>query len=262
MALKEAIHKSCNVYFYHLGAQLGIDTIHKWAARFGLGSRTDIDLDPETPGTIPSVAWKKKTFDQPWYPGETISIAIGQGYLEVTPIQMAVAMAAVGNGGTRYRPYLVEEIEGREGREGYEKGQCFEPYILGDLGVKPSTIKVLREALWMVVNVDGGTARRARVAGFDVCGKTSTAQIHKASVGVKPKDLPREMRDHAWFSGFAPRDNPEIAYCVFIEHGGHGGDTAAPVVQQVLEKYVEKYHPQPEAADPVVVARAEPAEDE
>jgi penicillin-binding protein 2 len=259
VALKEAIHKSCNVYFYHLGAQLGIDTIHKWAARFGLGSRTDIDLDPETPGTIPSVAWKKKTFDQPWYPGETISIAIGQGYLEVTPIQMAVAMAAVGNGGTRYRPYLVEEIEGREG---YFKGQSFEPYILGDLRLKPSTIEVLKEALWMVVNVDGGTARRARVAGFDVCGKTSTAQIHKASVGVKPKDLPREMRDHAWFSGFAPRDNPEIAYCVFIEHGGHGGDTAAPVVQQVLEKYVEKYHPQPEEADPVVVARAEPAEDE
>ncbi len=259
VALKEAIHKSCNVYFYHLGAQLGIDTIHKWAARFGLGSRTDIDLDPETPGTIPSVAWKKKTFGQPWYPGETISIAIGQGYLEVTPIQLAVAMAAVGNGGTRYRPYLVEEIEAREG---YFKGLSFEPYILGDLVVKPSTIEVLKEALWMVVNVDGGTARRARVADFDVCGKTSTAQIHKASVGVKPKDMPREMRSHAWFSGFAPKDNPEIAFCVFIEHGGHGGETAAPVVQQVLEKYVEKYHPQPEAADPVVIARADPAEDE
>ncbi len=254
VALKEAIHKSCNVYFYHLGAQLGIDNIHKWAARFGLGSETGIDLDPETPGLIPSAAWKQKTYKQPWYPGETISIAIGQGYLEVTPVQLAVAMAAVGNGGTRYQPYLVEEIEGRDG---YYEGRRFTPHKLDDLGVRPSTIRVLKEALWMVVNVDGGTARRARVAGFDVCGKTSTAQIHTASAGVKPKDLPREMRDHAWFSGFAPRDNPEIAFCVFIEHGGHGGDTAAPVVQKVLEVYRDKYHPQPpEEADPTLVARA------
>ncbi len=255
VALKEAIHKSCNVYFYHLGAQLGIDTIHKWADRFGLGSKTGIDLVPETPGTIPSVAWKRKTFNQPWYPGETISIAIGQGYLEVTPVQLAVAMAAVANGGTRYRPYLVEEIVGREGWPAA-------PEPLGELGVRPSTIEVLKEALWMVVNVDGGTARRARVKDFDVCGKTSTAQIHKASAGVKPKDLPREMRDHAWFSGFAPRDNPEIAYCVFIEHGGHGGDTAAPVVQKVLEVYRDKYHPKPaEDTDPLVVARAGSAGD-
>lgn len=249
VALHEAIQKSCNVYFYHLGAQLGIDTIHKWADRFGLGSRTGIDLDPETPGTIPSVAWKQKTFGQPWYPGETISIAIGQGYLEVTPVQLAVAMAAVGNGGTRYQPYLVEEIEAREG---YHEGLRFGPHKLGELGARPSTIRVLKEALWMVVNKDGGTARRARVEDFDVCGKTSTAQIHKASVGVKPKDLPREMRDHAWFSGFAPRDNPEIAYCVFIEHGGHGGDTAAPVVRKVLEVYRDKYHPAPENETPVV----------
>lgn len=259
VALKEAIHKSCNVYFYHLGAKLGIDTIHKWAERFGLGSRTGIDLDPETPGTIPSVAWKRKTFGQPWYPGETISIAIGQGYLEVTPIQLAVALAAVANGGTRYRPYLVEQIETRQG---YHDGLRFAPYILGELGVRPSTISVLKEALWMVVNKDGGTARRARVTGFDVCGKTSTAQIHKASVGVKPKDLPREVRDHAWFSGFAPKDNPEIAFCVFIEHGGHGGDTAAPVARKVLEVYRDKYHPEPEDETPIVVARAGSAEEE
>jgi len=254
VALKEAIQKSCNVYFYHLGAQLGIDTIHKWAARFGLGSRTGIDLDPETPGTIPSVAWKRKTFDQPWYPGETISIAIGQGYLEVTPVQLAVAMAAVGNGGTRWRPYLVEEIEPREG---YYEGRRFEPHALGELGVRPSTIRVLKDALWMVVNKDGGTARRARVKDFDVCGKTSTAQIHRASAGVKPKDLPRDMRDHAWFSGFAPKDDPEIAFCVFIEHGGHGGDTAAPVVQRVVQAYRDKYHPQPEdEGGPAVIATA------
>jgi penicillin-binding protein 2 len=251
VALKEAIQKSCNVYFYHLGAKLGIDTIHKWAARFGLGSRTGIDLDPETPGTIPSVAWKRKNFNQPWYPGETISIAIGQGYLEVTPVQLAVAMAAVGNGGIRYQPYLVDEIEPREG---YHGGKKFAPHKVGELGARPSTIRVLKEALWMVVNEDGGTARRARVTGFDVCGKTSTAQIHKASVGVKPKDMPREMRSHAWFSGFAPKDNPEIAFCVFIEHGGHGGDTSAPVVQKVLEVYRDKYHPP--AEETPVVARA------
>jgi len=244
VALKEAIQKSCNVYFYHLGAQLGVDTIHKWAARFGLGSRTGIDLDPETPGTIPSIAWKQQTFGQPWYPGETISIAIGQGYLEVTPVQLAVAMAAVGNGGTRYKPYLVEEIEAIEG---YHDGLRIEPEVLGELGLRPSSIRVLKEALWMVVNEDGGTARRARVEGFDVCGKTSTAQIHRASVGVKPKDLPREMRDHGWFSGFAPRDAPEIAFCVFIEHGGHGGDTAAPVVREVIKAYRDKYHPEDSA---------------
>lgn len=251
VALKEAIQKSCNVYFYHLGAQLGIDTIHKWAARFGLGSLTGIDLDPETPGTIPSVAWKRQMFDKPWYPGETISIAIGQGYLEVTPVQLAVAMATVGNGGTRWQPYLVEEIEPHDG---YYENRRFEPRKTGELGVKPSTIRVLKDALWMVVNKDGGTARRARVKGFDVCGKTSTAQIHRASAGVKPEDLPREMRDHAWFSGFAPMDHPEIAFCVFIEHGGHGGDTAAPVVRKVVEAYRDKYHPQADEA--VATARA------
>ncbi len=248
VAMVEAIQRSCNVYFYHLGRDLGISLISQWARNLGFGSRTGVDLMHEEAGTVPDEAWKRRTRNEPWYPGETISVSIGHGALEVTPIQMASFAAAVGNGGTFYRPFLLKNREVRDGVEEVERA----PEVLRKIPLKSSTLEVVKEAMWRVVN-RGGTGTRAMIPGKDVCGKTGTAQVVKASAGVKSNRLPEAIRDNAWFVGFAPRDHPRIAFAIFVEHGGYGGETAAPIAQQVLLKFFEKEDGRQE---PTQVARA------
>jgi penicillin-binding protein 2 len=235
VAMMEAIKKSCNVYFYHLGKDLGIEIISQWAHRLGFGQPTGIDLAHEEGGTVPDDAWKRRTHNEPWYPGETISVAIGQGALEVTPIQMAVFASVIGNGGTFYRPHLLISREVRGGVEEALKP----PEVLGKLSLKPSTIQLVKEAMWEVVN-QGGTGTKAAIPGKDVCGKTGTAQVVKASAGVKSDKLAESIRDNAWFVGFAPKEHPQIAFAVFVERGGHGGEAAAPIAQKVMLKFFEK----------------------
>ncbi len=234
LAMVEAIQKSCNVYFYHLGRDLGISLISQWAHNMGFGSPTGVDLFHEEAGTVPDEEWKRRTRNEPWYPGETISVSIGHGALEVTPIQMANFAAAVGNGGTFYRPFLLKSRQLRDGAK-EERG----PEILRTVRLKPSTLAVVKEAMWRVVNHEG-TGTRAMIPGEDVCGKTGTAQVVKASAGVKSNKLPEAIRDNAWFVGFAPRDHPRIAFAIFVEHGGYGGETAAPIAQRVMMKFFEK----------------------
>jgi len=186
--------------------------------------------------------------NEPWYPGETISVSIGQGAVEVTPIQMANFAAAIGNGGTLHRPFL---LKGREVRNGVEEAEK-SGEILRRIPLKPSTLEVIKEAMWEVVN-RGGTGTRALIPGKDVCGKTGTAQVVKASAGVKSQNLAEAIRDNAWFIGFAPREHPRIAFAVFVERGGHGGEVAAPIAQRVMTKFFEKEEGRRE--EPTQVAR-------
>lgn len=230
--MRMAIQKSCNGFFYSVGNQLGIERIAKWGALFGLGRPTGIDLPNENPGILPSDAWKRKELGEKWYPGETISVAIGQGYVQVTPLQLATMYAAIGNGGTVYKPHLVRAILDLQGKV----IKRVEPEVTSRAPMKPETVAFIRDALWSVVH-ERGTARLANVEGMDVCGKTGTAQVSAASAGIDAEKLDDEFRDHAWFAGFAPRDAPEIAFCVFVENGGHGGLHSAPIAKKILEAY-------------------------
>jgi penicillin-binding protein 2 len=237
LRMREAIIQSCNIYFYHLGNDMGIERISRWAHLLGFGQATGVDLPQEATGTVPDAEWKARAVprDPIWHPGETISVSIGQGAIEVTPFQMAVFASAIANEGTIYRPHLVRSIEVREGVE----EENTESYVVRRVPLQARTLGVIKDAMWGVVNEDG-TGGRAKIAGRDVCAKTGTAQVFKASRDVDADKLPKEKRDHAWFVGFAPRDHPEIAWAVFVQNGGHGGTVAAPIAKAVLEKFFQK----------------------
>ena len=230
--LRHAIEKSCNTYFYTVGNMLGVDKMYKWSEKLGLALKSGIDLPNEQESIVPSTEWKQKKFNERWYPGETISVAIGQGQLTVTPISMAVMMATVANGGTRVVPRLVKAYD--EGR-GWEPVKVppspFAPFLL-----KPETISAVRDGLWLAVN-GAGTAGRGRIAGRDVAGKTGTAQV----ISLQGRDRARgntdkDLRDHGWFVFMVPKDNPELAGVVFSEHGEHGYFSAT-VAKHVIETY-------------------------
>jgi penicillin-binding protein 2 len=237
--MRHALEKSCNVYFYTLGNMLGVDRMHKWATRLGLGVRTGIDLPNEVQGIMPSTAWKKARTGEKWYAGETISVAIGQGQVSVTPLSLAVMMATVANGGTRYVPHTVRATEERNGWTPVPAPPPAEQFSF-----KPSTVAALHDGLWMVVNA-AGTGGRGRLEGRDVAGKTGTAQVislqgGKAAKGRTDKDL----RDHGWFVFFAPRDNPVLAGVIFAEHAEHGY-LGAPIAKHIIATYYAKQEGQP-----------------
>lgn len=241
--LHKAIVQSCDVYFYQLGPRIGIDRIAKWARAFGLGDKTGLALDDERTGLVPDTEWKRKRYRQPWYPGETVSIGIGQGYLTVTPLQLANMMAAVANGGTLYRPRLVSRVESVDGATVREYG----PEKIRTIDIKPETLERIRKALADVVKAPGGTGGAARSNLVEIAGKTGTAQVVEMKGGyVKTEQLTYFNRDHAWFVSYAPVENPKIAVVVLVEHGGHGGDAAAPLAKKVIEKYIERQNRPPE----------------
>ncbi|MCZ6696868.1 MAG: penicillin-binding protein 2 [Acidobacteria bacterium] len=235
--LREAIVHSCNIYFYKLGHEMGIERIARWARAFGFGSRTGIDLPHEEAGNVPDPEWEGRAVpsDPTWHPGETVSVSIGQGALEVTPLQMAVFAAAISNGGILYRPHIVLAREVQEGVE--ERVQ--DNYLAGRVELRPRTLQLIKNAMWGVVNADG-TGSRARLNGRDVCGKTGTAQVARAARDIDADKMRKNLRSHAWFIGFAPRDDPKIAWAVFVQNGGHGGTIAAPIARAVLERFFEK----------------------
>jgi penicillin-binding protein 2 len=233
--LHRAIVESCDVYFYQLGPRLGVDRIAKWAHALGLGEKSGVALDDERSGTIPDTEWKRKRFRQPWYPGETVSVAIGQGYVTVTPLQLANMMATVANGGTLYRPRIVSKVESANNGAVREYG----PEIIHSIQIKPSTLELVRNALADVVRSPAGTGGAARSTIVNIAGKTGTAQVVEMKGGyVKSEQLAYLNRDHAWFVSYAPIENPQIAVVVLIEHGGHGASAAAPLAKKVIEKYI------------------------
>ena len=234
MNMHQALVQSCDVYFYQLAQRLGVDKIARYARRFGFGAPTGIDLDGESPGLVPDRAWKRRRFGQPWYPGETPLVAIGQGFLGVTPLQMASLLATVANGGTVYRPWFVKQVLSPEGEVMEEYG----PVRSGTVDMKPGNLALVRRALFDVVHGRRGTGKRARSEIVDIAGKTGTAQIvEMRGEAVKSEDLPYVVRDHAWFVAYAPAEKPEIAVATLVEHGGHGGATAAPITKKVVEAY-------------------------
>jgi penicillin-binding protein 2 len=251
MDLAHAIEKSCNTYFYTIGNMLGVDRMYKWSERLGLALKSGVDLPNEQESIVPSTEWKQKKYNERWYPGETISVAIGQGQLSVTPMSMAVMMATVANGGTRKVPYLVKAYDEGKGWEPVAPpASPFVPFLM-----KPETMTAVRDGLWMVVN-GAGTGRRAMVAGRDVAGKTGTAQV----ISLQGKERARgktdqDLRDHGWFVFMAPKDNPEIAGVVFAEHSEHGS-SAAQVARHIIETYFAQRDGLPL---PVLVPPAPPA---
>ena len=235
--LNRALSESCDVYFYQVGQRLGVDRLAKYARLLGLGRRTGVEMEHEKSGLIPTAAWKKKRFGRIWQEGETLSVAIGQGFDLVTPLQLAFMTATVANGGTLYKPGLVEQVRDPEGHV----IQQLEPKIVDRLTGQGRNLQLVRKGLIEAVNGRHGTGRRARLKdlGIIVAGKTGTAQVVrlKQYKHLKPKDIPYKYRDHAWFTCFAPAENPEIAVTVLVEHGMHGGSGAAPVARAVLETY-------------------------
>ncbi|HEY8123266.1 MAG TPA: penicillin-binding protein 2 [Myxococcota bacterium] len=234
----QALQRSCDVFFYTVGVQLGIDRIAKHVSSFGLGSRTGIDLPGEVTGIVPSSEWKLRRFKEKWYPGETVSAAIGQSYNLYTPLQLAVAYAAIANGGRVVKPRLVLRLEDRDGRATEE----YAPEVRGASSVSDANLAIVREGMTAVVEVPGGTGMRAKVPGVRVAGKTGTVQVVSLDRvrGLKELEIPIRFRDHAWFGAFAPAENPEIAVAVFVEHGLHGASAAAPIAQRIMARYFQK----------------------
>jgi len=223
--LEKALERSCDVYFYELGQKLGIERIGRYARFFGLGSPTGIDLEGERTGLVPDPEWSERVRRHPWYPGETISVAIGQGALLTTPMQVARMVAAVANGGLLVTPHLVAGAELPDPQR---------------LPLPRGTLDPIRRGLVRVVGPEG-TAAAARVPGLEIAGKTGTVQVISHEAYQDTSDLPWERRNHAWFAAFAPAAAPELVVVVFIEHGGQGSRAAAPLAKVLYERYFQSY---------------------
>jgi penicillin-binding protein 2 len=230
--LHEALVHSCDVYFYTIGQRMGIDVMAEFGKDFGLGKATGVELPSERAGIMPSTAWKQKAKNEQWLPGETISAAIGQGYVTVTPLQMASLVGTVANNGVSYRPRLVQAVMDRTSGNLQEL-----PAVpRGKINAKPETFRVIKEALADVVTK--GTATRAKSSMVTIGGKTGTAQVAALRTGPE-ENIPKKFRDHAWFVAFAPVESPKIAVAVLAEHMGHGGAAAAPLAKEVIETYMK-----------------------
>ncbi|MFH1965280.1 MAG: penicillin-binding protein 2 [Acidobacteriota bacterium] len=226
--LKEALRHSCNIYFYLLGQEMGIDRIAEFSTRFGLGVPTGIDLPNEVSGLVPTSEWKKRVMGEPWYAGETISVSIGQGRINATPLQIARAIGIIATG--KIPPvHVVKPPYPAEGEA-----------PIPEAAFSPEHLEAVRKGMWSAVN-DWGTGWRAKVDGFDVCGKTGTAQLISREVREKLSDEAKELFTHnAWFVGFAPLEKPEIVVAVIVQSGGGGGASAAPVAGKIFDAYYRK----------------------
>jgi penicillin-binding protein 2 len=231
----KALAESCDVFFYQVGLKLGVDRLAWYAKACGLGEETGIQLDHEGQGLVPTAAWKSASIGASWQRGETISVAIGQGYNLATPVQLAVLTAAIANGGARYKPLILEKIINSEGAAVENK----EREILGKLPVSAKNMEIIRRGLWEVVNSDRGTARIAHLANVDVSGKTGTAQVFSRKGGETTKEerVASHLKSHAWFIAYAPSKNPKIAMSVIVEHGEHGSSAAAPVARDLIDSF-------------------------
>lgn len=233
--MNEAITQSCDVYFYDLALALGIDKIHDFLDKFGFGKRTGIDLVGEVDGLIPSKEWKRNSRNQAWYPGETLITGIGQGYMQVTPLQLAKAVATLANYGKVVTPHLVQRII----NEDYTDSTDLLPDQL--IPLKPQNVSNIIQAMTNVVHSPRGTAGRLdKAVGYQIAGKTGTAQVFSIKQEEKYNEdaIDFKMRDHALFIAFAPVNDPQIAVAVIAEHGGHGGSVAAPIAGEIIDAYL------------------------
>jgi penicillin-binding protein 2 len=223
--LHKAILESCDIFFYNVGMRLGIDRLSYYGSKLGLGHKTGIDLPSEEPGLMPSAEWAERVYHRKWYAGETISVAIGQGAVITTPLQLARMIGGIAMGGVFKQPHLLKDAP----NVGEERFALSEP-----------TVEKITDAMYGVVNEDGGTARNVRLPGIEVSGKSGTAQV----IGYATREKfgkQKKFEDNAWFVGYAPKRNPEIVVAVLVQESGkHGGEAAGPVVRDVIKAYYDK----------------------
>lgn len=237
--LRRAVEISCDTYFYHLAYKMGVDRFHDWMQQFGFGTATGIDIAGEKSGTLPSVAWKRKTLNAPWYTGEMISVGIGQGYFTATPLQLAVATAIMANKGQHITPHLLKSTTGVTTQYQNINQPDGQVQFSGDAIQWDLMHKAMRD----VVHGSGtaGLLRRDLV-GYEIAGKTGTAQVKGIKQGQRysEKDLDERHLDHAWFMGFAPADKPQVAVAVLVENGKHGSSTAGPIAKVVFDYVIHQ----------------------
>ena len=242
--LKKSLRESCDVYYYQLGENLGVDLIAATAQKFMLGAPLGIGLKNEKSGLIPTTEWKKKRYGKRWIYGETMPVAIGQGYVLMTPIQLASMISTVASEGTIYRPMLVKRIVDADGKTLKE----FSPEKIGSTGISAENFRLIKQGLFAVVNESGGTGWSARVGEVKVAGKTGTSQVVK--LRDSKKGTPYQFRDHALFVAFAPFENPQIAVSVVVEHGEHGGSAAGPIAGKIIQAWLDSKKPPPQKLAP------------
>jgi penicillin-binding protein 2 len=246
----EALERSSNVFFYKMGIQLGIDKMYNYISPFGIGQKTGIELPREVAGLMPSGAWKKAAIGEEWQPGENLSVAIGQGFVQASPIQMAIAYNAVGLEGKVYKPYVIKKILDNEGNTIRES----QPQLLRNLqekqatgvAISEETFKVVKEGLRRVANGDRGTAKYLKIPGVQMAGKTGTSQVMgfaASDIYSKCENRPIHQRHNGWFIAWAPADKPEITVAAIGQHSCHGATGAGPMVRDTVRAYFEKYHP-------------------
>lgn len=240
-----ALAESCDTYFYHMAQKLGAEKIADMMQRFGLGRTLGIEVPGEKPGIAPTPDWKRERYNQPWHPGDTISVGIGQGYVLATPLQLATMAARMASG----KAILPRIYAGRE---------MTDPPLLD---VNPKNLEVIREGMDAVVNAPNGTAYGKRLIGVEMtmAGKTGTSQVRKITIrGQDQNRIPWEQRHHALFVAYGPVENPKYAAGVIVEHGGGGSSSAAPVAHDVFMKINELYNGGPPAPMPLPPAEETP----
>ena len=256
LVITQAIEKSANIFFYKMGIALGIEKMFKYIDLVGIGHKTGIELPGERTGLMPNEKWKQETIGEDWQPGENLSVAIGQGFVLTTPLQMAVAYNAIATGGKVVKPFVIKKILSSDNKVIKE----YEPTVLRDITdtslpvhVKPDVLETIRQGMRLVVNGEHGTARRSKLSFVEMAGKTGTSQVMSFSadqIYIQCMDRPKHQRHHGWFIGYAPAVNPEIAIGVLAEHACHGAN-AAPVAKEIVRAYVAKYHPDWLTRDPI-----------
>jgi penicillin-binding protein 2 len=248
LGLHRAIVESCDSYFYQVGLKVGVDGISHYAHELGLGRKTGISLAHEKSGIVPPTSWKKRLLGVPWYSGETLSLAVGQGYLNTTPLQLVMLISAIANGGKIYLPQVVERVENIYGKTLRE----YPTMEVRRIDISENTLRVIREALKGAVNDPRGTGWGCALKEVKVAGKTGTAQVVRMPENFKKGDMnrmPWRLRDHAWFVAYAPCEDPQISIAVLVEHGGFGAAAAVPIAKKVIEGYLNlKHEPSAEAA--------------
>ncbi|MEN8141708.1 MAG: penicillin-binding protein 2 [Thermodesulfobacteriota bacterium] len=239
--LERALAESCDVYFYHVGQEVGVDKLAHYAKGLGLGEKTGIILANEKSGLVPTKEWKKRKKGEGWQQGETVSVSIGQGFNLTTPLQICRMTAALANGGRVFQPRLVQAILGQDGSPIKE----FPPEEQKQSLLTETELELIKKGMVGAVNNQRGTATKAAMEEIVVAGKTGTAQVIHLSryKDVEEDEIPYKYRDHAWFTCFAPADKPRIAITVLNEHGGHGGSAAAPIAKAILDKYFSQQQP-------------------
>lgn len=249
--LKRALSESCDIYFYQVGERLGVDKLAEYARKFGLGVESGVEIEHEKSGLVPTKDWKRRVKKQKWQDGETLSLAIGQGFNLATPLQVCMMTSVVANRGKLYKPQIVEKVVDADGTT----VEQFKPVLISEIEGMDKYFSMVKEGMQEVVQGKRGTARNVAIEGLTIGGKTGTAQVvHLSkSKGLKESEIPYAERDHAWFTAYAPAEDPEIAVTVLVEHGLHGGSAAGPIVRSILKEYFRDRLVEPAETDMTVI---------